>query len=104
MRSLGVTWIDAYCECGYQASIHLSALPGDLAVPSIKNRPQCSKCRAGRWRPDWQQYNRPKGQAQGPPRARGAGGLGPNRFLGFYGCPPRPHATRPHICLPQVDA
>jgi hypothetical protein len=50
MRSLGVTRIDAYCACGYQASIDVSALPGDLAVPSIKNRLRC--CVAlGRWRP-----------------------------------------------------
>jgi hypothetical protein len=28
MRSLGVTRIDAYCACGYQANIDVSALVG----------------------------------------------------------------------------
>jgi hypothetical protein len=32
MRSLGVTRVEAYCACGYQASIEVTALPGDLAV------------------------------------------------------------------------
>jgi hypothetical protein len=63
MRSLGVTKIDAYCACGYQASIDVSALPGDVAVPAIQNRLRCSKCgaRPTETRPDWTQY-RPKGR------------------------------------------
>jgi hypothetical protein len=58
MRSLGVTRIDAYCACGYQASIDVSMLSGDVAVPSIKNRLRCSKCgaRPTETRPDWTQY------------------------------------------------
>jgi hypothetical protein len=46
MRRLGVTRVDAYCACGYQASIDVSMLPSDLAVPSIKNRLRCSNCSA----------------------------------------------------------
>jgi hypothetical protein len=55
MRSLGVTNVDVYCGCGHQASIDVSALPGDLAVPQIKHRLRCSKCgkRPSETRPDW---------------------------------------------------
>jgi hypothetical protein len=38
MRSLGVTRVDVYCSCGHQASVNVSNLPGDLAVPEIKHR------------------------------------------------------------------
>jgi hypothetical protein len=34
MWSLGVTRIDAYCGCGYQASIDVSYLPDDQEVLS----------------------------------------------------------------------
>jgi hypothetical protein len=62
MRSLGVTKVDVYCGCGHQASVDVSALPGDVAVPTIKDRLRCSKCgkRPNETRPDWSQY-RPKG-------------------------------------------
>jgi hypothetical protein len=46
MRSLGVTRVDVYCGCGHQASVDVSELPGDLAVPAIKDRLRCSKCGA----------------------------------------------------------
>jgi hypothetical protein len=35
MRSLGITRIDAYCVCGYRATIDVSALPDDQTVPSV---------------------------------------------------------------------
>jgi hypothetical protein len=44
MPSLGGTRIDAYCACGYQAGIDISALPNNLAVPSIKDRLRRTKC------------------------------------------------------------
>jgi hypothetical protein len=63
MRSLGVTSVDVYRACGHQASVDVSALPSDLAVPEIKHRLRCSKCgkRPDETRPDWAQYE-PKGQ------------------------------------------
>jgi hypothetical protein len=63
MRSLGVTNVDVYCACGHQASVDVSGLPGDLAVPEIKHRLRCSKCgkRPSETRPDWSQYE-PKGR------------------------------------------
>jgi hypothetical protein len=42
MRSLGVTRVDGYCACGWQASVDVSALPAEMAVPSIKDRLRCS--------------------------------------------------------------
>jgi hypothetical protein len=58
MRSLGVTRVDAYCSCGWQASVDVSALPAEMAVPSIKDRMRCRKCgaRPTETRPDWSQY------------------------------------------------
>jgi hypothetical protein len=63
MRSLGVTRVDVYCGCGHQASVDVSGLRGDLAVPEIKHRLRCSKCgkRPSETRPDWSQYE-PKGR------------------------------------------
>jgi hypothetical protein len=46
MRSLGATWVDAYCVRGYQASIDVSALPDDLAAPDVRLRLRSSKCGA----------------------------------------------------------
>jgi hypothetical protein len=46
MRSLGVTRVDVYCGCGHQASIDVSALPGDVAVPAIEGWLRRSKCGA----------------------------------------------------------
>jgi hypothetical protein len=59
MRSLGVTRIMAYCACRHEASIDVSALPDDLAVPVIKNRLRCIKWgeRPMQTRPDWRQYH-----------------------------------------------
>jgi hypothetical protein len=58
MRSLGVTGIDAYRECGHQSTIDVSDLPGDLAVPDIRFRLRCTKCgeRPAVTRPDWSNY------------------------------------------------
>jgi hypothetical protein len=58
MRSLGVTKVDVYCGCGHQASVDVSNLPGDLAVPEIKHRLRCAKCgkRPNETRPDWSNY------------------------------------------------
>jgi hypothetical protein len=58
MRALGVTRVDAYCACGWQASVDVSALPAEMAVPSIKDRLRCSKCgaRPMETRPDWSTY------------------------------------------------
>jgi hypothetical protein len=55
MRSLGVTAVEAYCKCGHEASIDVLGLPGDVAVPEIKNRLRCTKCgeRPMETRPDW---------------------------------------------------
>jgi hypothetical protein len=62
MQSLGMTEVVVYCGCGHEASIDVSKLPGDLAVPEIKYRLRCSKCgkRPSETRPDWSQYE-PKG-------------------------------------------
>jgi hypothetical protein len=58
MRSLGVIKVDVYCGCGHQATIDVSDLPGDLAVPNVRFRLRCSKCgkRPTETRPDWSQY------------------------------------------------
>jgi hypothetical protein len=58
MRALGVTRVGAYCACGWQASGDVSALPAEMAVPSIKDRLRCAKCgaRPMETRPDWSQY------------------------------------------------
>jgi hypothetical protein len=57
-----MAWV-VYCGCGHQASVDVSKLPGDLAVPEIKHRLRCSKCgkRPSETRPDWAQYE-PKGR------------------------------------------
>jgi Transglycosylase SLT domain len=44
MRSLDLTNVDVYCACGHQASLDVSKLPGDLAVPDVQLRLRCSKC------------------------------------------------------------
>jgi hypothetical protein len=51
MRSLGVTHVMAYCKCGHEASIDVSALPAGVHVPEIKNRLRCIKCGADQWKP-----------------------------------------------------
>jgi hypothetical protein len=63
MRSLGVTKVDVYCACGHQATIDVSALSDDLAVPDVRFRLRCSKCgkRPNETRPDWTRY-RSKGR------------------------------------------
>jgi hypothetical protein len=63
MRSLGVTKVDVYCACGHQASVDVSILPADLAVPEVRLKLRCSKCggRATETRPDWSNY-RPRGR------------------------------------------
>jgi hypothetical protein len=38
MRSFVVTNVDVYCGCGDQASVEVSKLPGDLAVPDVRLR------------------------------------------------------------------
>jgi hypothetical protein len=43
MRSLGVTKVDVYCGCGHNATIDVSALPGDLAVPDRSHPPPESR-------------------------------------------------------------
>jgi hypothetical protein len=57
-RSLGVTKVDVHCACGHQASVDVSKLPGDLAVPDVRLRLRCSKCgkRPSETRPDWTTY------------------------------------------------
>jgi hypothetical protein len=59
MRSLGVTKVMAYCKCGHEASIDVSALPDAAYVPAIKDRLRCGKCgqRPMETRPDWRQYH-----------------------------------------------
>ena len=59
MRSLAATRVMAYCRCGHEASIDVSAMPDDVAVPEIKNRLRCTKCgeRPLETRPDWRQYH-----------------------------------------------
>ena len=44
MRSLGVTRVDAYCACGWQASVDVPALPDEFPVPDVRLRLKCSKC------------------------------------------------------------
>jgi hypothetical protein len=58
MRSLGITRVDAYCGCGWQASVETSGLPDELPVPDVRHRLRCSKCgnRPTEARPDWSQY------------------------------------------------
>jgi hypothetical protein len=36
MRSLGVVQVDAYCACGWQASVDVSPRPDELAVPDVR--------------------------------------------------------------------
>jgi hypothetical protein len=58
MPSLGVTKVDVYYACGHQASVDVSNLRADLAVPDVRLKLRCSKCR-GRLtetRPDWSNY------------------------------------------------
>jgi hypothetical protein len=59
MRSLGVTKVMAYCRCGHEASIEVSAMSDDVYVPTIKDRLQCTRCgeRSMETRPDWWQYH-----------------------------------------------
>jgi hypothetical protein len=59
MRSLGVTKVIAYCKCGHEASIDVSAMPDDVFVPAIKDRLRCTLCgdRPIETRPDWRQYH-----------------------------------------------
>jgi hypothetical protein len=47
MRSLGVVRVDAFCACGWQASVDVSPLPDELAVPDVRLRLKCCKC--GNW-------------------------------------------------------
>ena len=63
MRSLGATQVDIYCGCGDHASVDVSALPDDLAVPDVRLRLRCTKCgkRPNETRPDWTRY-RAKGR------------------------------------------
>jgi hypothetical protein len=58
MRSLGVTKVDVYCSCGHQASVDVSDLPGDVAVPDVRLRLRCSQCgkKPAETRPDWSRY------------------------------------------------
>jgi hypothetical protein len=58
MRSLGVTKVDVYCACGHQASVDVSQLPGELAVPKCGFGCACSKCskRPTETRPNWTTY------------------------------------------------
>jgi hypothetical protein len=59
MRSLGISRVDAYCgDCGRSASVDVSALPDDLAVPEVRRRLRCSRCGARpiETRPDWTGY------------------------------------------------
>jgi hypothetical protein len=56
---VGVTRVMAYCKYGHQASIDVSDMPGDLAVPDVRLRLRCIKCgeRPMETRPDWRQYH-----------------------------------------------
>jgi hypothetical protein len=42
----GVVCVDAYCACGWQASVNVSPLPDELAVPDVRLRLKYSK-----WQP-----------------------------------------------------
>ncbi len=61
MRSLGVISVEAICFCGREAIIDVSALSGDVTVPSLAMRFRCSGCR-GRprhVRPNWLELKAP---------------------------------------------
>jgi hypothetical protein len=55
MRSLGVRSIVATCDCGRCASVHVSALPDAVTVPTPRWRLRFSSCgmRPIDVRPDW---------------------------------------------------
>lgn len=55
MRGLGVTTVDATCACGHEAIVDVTALPGEVVVPSLRFRFRCSACgrRPAFVRPNW---------------------------------------------------
>ena len=44
MRSLGVSAIEARCECGRQMIVDVSSLPGAIEVPALRERLKCVEC------------------------------------------------------------
>ena len=58
MRSLGVTAIEATCECGRQMVVEVSGLPGAIEVPALRRLIRCLECgeRPNEVRPDWTQF------------------------------------------------
>jgi hypothetical protein len=44
MRSLGVTAIEAMCECGRQMVVDVRGLPGTIEVPALRHRLRCIEC------------------------------------------------------------
>ena len=61
MRSLGVTAIEAMCECGRQMVVDVSGLPGAIEVPALRHRLRCVECggRPNDVRPNWLEYRVP---------------------------------------------
>jgi hypothetical protein len=58
MRSLGVTAIEAMCECGRQMVVDVTGLPGAIEVPALRHRLRCVECgdRPNDVRPNWLEY------------------------------------------------
>ena len=61
MRSLGVTAIEATCECGRQMVVDVTGLPGSIEVPALRHRLRCVECggRPNDVRPNWLEYRAP---------------------------------------------
>ena len=63
MRSLGVTAIEAMCECGRQMVVDVTGLPGSIKVPALRHRLRCVECggRPNDVRPNWREHERRMG-------------------------------------------
>jgi len=61
MRSLGVRSVESLCRCGREAIVDVSALSGDITVPSLQGRLRCSGCgeRLRHCRPNWLELRLP---------------------------------------------
>lgn len=61
MRSLGVRCVEVLCCCGRETVVDVSALPSEVAVPSLRLRMRCAACgaRPRHARPDWLEVRAP---------------------------------------------
>lgn len=61
MRSLGVKSVEVICACGRESVVDVSAVAGDVAVPSLRLRMRCAGCgaRPRHVRPNWLEVRAP---------------------------------------------